>query len=110
MPVSTQVLRHHTTKCRCAQLSALHATTAGLGSGKQEATRKLQVVLEDGRRTAYALRAGLKNHYGPTSEALAWSRPSARARTPSIADTRSQLAPSIPQRTDWIDPRRAPSG
>ena len=38
---------------------------------KQEATRKLQVALEEGRRTAHALRLGLQEHFGPTNEALA---------------------------------------
>jgi hypothetical protein len=38
---------------------------------KQEATRKLQAALEDGRRTAHALKVGLRAHFGPTSEALA---------------------------------------
>jgi hypothetical protein len=38
---------------------------------KQEATRKLQIALEDGRRTAHALRVGLRQHFGPTSEKLA---------------------------------------
>jgi hypothetical protein len=38
---------------------------------KQEATRKLQAALEDGRRTAHALQAGLRLHFGPTNEALA---------------------------------------
>jgi hypothetical protein len=38
---------------------------------KQEATRKLQIALEDGRRTAHALRLGLREHFGPTSEKLA---------------------------------------
>jgi len=38
---------------------------------KQEATRKLQAALEDGRRTAHGLRVGLRQHFGPTSEKLA---------------------------------------
>ena len=38
---------------------------------KQEATRKLQVALEDGRRTAHGLQVGLRQHFGPTNEALA---------------------------------------
>jgi hypothetical protein len=38
---------------------------------KQEATRKLQIALEDGNRTANALRVGLRIHFGPTSEKLA---------------------------------------
>ncbi|HSS75261.1 MAG TPA: hypothetical protein VLV54_00820 [Thermoanaerobaculia bacterium] len=38
---------------------------------KQEATRKLQIALEEGRRTAHALRLGLRAHFGPTNEALA---------------------------------------
>jgi hypothetical protein len=38
---------------------------------KQEATRKLQVALEDGRRTAHVLRVGLRQHFGPTNEKLA---------------------------------------
>ena len=38
---------------------------------KQEATRKLQAALEDGRRTAHALQTGLRLHFGPTSEKLA---------------------------------------
>jgi len=38
---------------------------------KQEATRKLQAALEDGRRTANALKVGLRIHFGPTSEKLA---------------------------------------
>jgi hypothetical protein len=38
---------------------------------KQEATRKLQVALEDGRRTAHGLRVGLRQHFGPKNEALA---------------------------------------
>jgi len=38
---------------------------------KQEATRKLQIALEDGRRTANALKVGLRIHFGPTSEKLA---------------------------------------
>lgn len=37
---------------------------------KQEATRKLQAALEDGRRTAHALQAGLRLHFGPSSEQL----------------------------------------
>ncbi len=38
---------------------------------KQEATRKLQATLEDGRRTAHAPQTGLRLHFGPTSEKLA---------------------------------------
>ena len=38
---------------------------------KQEATRKLQAALEDGRRTTHALQTGLRLQYGPTSEKLA---------------------------------------
>jgi hypothetical protein len=38
---------------------------------KQEATRKLQIALEEGNRTAHALRLGLQEHFGPTNEALA---------------------------------------
>ncbi len=38
---------------------------------KQEATRKLQIALEDGNRTANTLKIGLREHFGPTSEALA---------------------------------------
>jgi len=38
---------------------------------KQEATRKLQILLEEGRRTAHSLRLGLREHFGPTNEALA---------------------------------------
>jgi hypothetical protein len=38
---------------------------------KQEATRKLQIALDDGRRTANTLKIGLREHFGPTNEALA---------------------------------------
>ena len=38
---------------------------------KQEATRKLQIALEDGSRTANTLKIGLREHFGPTNEALA---------------------------------------
>jgi len=36
-----------------------------------EATRKLQICLEEGRRTMHALHLGLREHFGPTDEALA---------------------------------------
>ena len=38
---------------------------------KQEATRKLQIALEEGNRTANTLKIGLREHFGPTNEALA---------------------------------------
>jgi hypothetical protein len=47
-----------------AQQQAFHAAR------KQEATRRMNEILEDGRQTASALKAGLKNHFGNRSEEL----------------------------------------
>lgn len=42
-----------------------------LEARKQEATQRINQLLEDGRRTATALRLYLKNHLGPDNEQLA---------------------------------------
>lgn len=38
---------------------------------KQEASRKIQALLDQGRRQATVLRVSLREHYGPRSEKLA---------------------------------------
>lgn len=61
---------------------------------KQEATRKLQAALEDGRRTAHALQVGLRLHFGPTSEKLAaFGMKPFRGRKRSKATASSAEAP-----------------
>ncbi len=42
-----------------------------LTASKQELSKELQGIIEDGERTATALRVLLKEHYGPRSERLA---------------------------------------
>ena len=49
------------------EVSALQAT---LAAGKQEATRRLQTVLVDGRKLATFLRNGVREHYGNRAEKL----------------------------------------
>lgn len=44
---------------------------AALTASKQELSKELQGIIDDGERTATALRVLLKEHYGPRSERLA---------------------------------------
>lgn len=48
----------------------LHAEQARLTAAKQAATREMQTLLEEGRKTANVLRVGLKLYHGNRSERL----------------------------------------
>ena len=52
------------------RLQTLYAEQAAMTAAKQAATREIETVLEEGRRTANFLRLGLQTHYGKTSERL----------------------------------------
>lgn len=49
----------------------IHAEQAGLTARKQDASKRLRGVLEEGQRLMTGLRQMLKEHYGPRSEKLA---------------------------------------
>jgi hypothetical protein len=52
------------------RLLTLYAEQAAMAAARQAATREIESILEEGRRTANYLRIGLKTHYGKASEQL----------------------------------------
>ncbi|MFP5286692.1 MAG: hypothetical protein ACLGI9_13200 [Thermoanaerobaculia bacterium] len=53
-----------------AMAREVSAQQATLAAGKQEATRRLQTLLADGRKLATFLRNGVREHYGNRAERL----------------------------------------
>ena len=53
-----------------AEAQALNAQQAAQTAAKQETTKELQVVLEEGLKLATFLRVGVRQHYGNRSEKL----------------------------------------
>jgi hypothetical protein len=62
---------------------------------KQEASRKIQALLDQGRRQATLLRVTLREHYGPRSEKLAaFGIQPFRGRKPKRRNPKSPKEPS----------------
>jgi hypothetical protein len=68
---------------------------------KQEASQRIQEILEEGRRAATALRVVLREHLGPRNEQLAADGNAGRSRSPGIPRKAgmgaSRNAPAIPR-------------
>jgi uncharacterized protein YoaH (UPF0181 family) len=64
-------LTHERLRGKLDEIQKLLAEKAGYEASKQEATRKIYQLLDEGRRTATALRAILRERLGPASEQLA---------------------------------------
>lgn len=54
-----------------AQVLGISHQQDAMRAGKQEASKQLRKLLAEGNRVAAVLRAGIKEHYGPTEEKIA---------------------------------------
>ena len=78
-----------------AQLREISAQQAAMAASKQDATQRLQALLNEGRKLATFLRSGIRQQYGNRSEKLVeFDLQPLRARPRPVAATKP--APTVP--------------
>jgi hypothetical protein len=85
----------------------LNSQQAALTASKQEVTKRLQEVLDEGRKIATFLRVGVKQHYGRRSEKVVefGLRPFRGLRRPAEPQTPSTNGAGAPASSSPSNPR-----
>lgn len=85
------------------EVRAVAAQQAALSAARQEATRRLQTLIADGRKLATFLRTGVREHYGSRAEKLVeFDLQPFRGRPRPVAEAPQAPEPPAPAPADDV--------